>query len=1191
MKRFLALAALVLGLASCQTEPEGLNVNVGGEVDTTITVTIPDTETRAGGNNSAKGVFDNGILGTPEDDTTMRYIFQVYYNNQESLAEPQVAYSDGKSVNFDVRLVPGRDYTFVVWADVVKKNDAGEWADWHYDTINDETNRIDLANITVIDNEWVAMDESRDAFTVTEVIEQYNGQMGINLELKRALAKLRVITTDMKALNDLQIKPKYAKVEYTTAYRKGFNAVTGMAVEAEENGDKKTHTYKIAEYGDNGDNSVKKVLFTDYFFAANNQDDEVNFVLSVYENENEQNLIKSNPFTTPIPARRNYLTTIQGNILTDGNNIKVDVTDAFENASNLEDEPYCVEIWDGKTIKEPAKNEAGNYVIERGSELAWLAAAVNGTLPTETRATVAADSFAGKTFKLTQDIDLGGNAWTPISMSTDLAGGKTFRGTFDGNGHTIKGLYVRNQEVAGLFGYVYAATIKNVTIEGANLNSNHYAGGVVAWVLNTKGNIQVPFVMENCHVKNSTIVSTPALINGEWDNGDKVGGLVGYAEINNDDAEIKDCSVKNTSIKAYRDFGGLIGYAKGVAINNYTIENISLDQDLSHDYKAPNTPNTFGMIIGRNEGGNTINGGDYSYEAVDNGVFKVNDNYYIYNADGLKWLATEVNKYSNYERPFEGKTIYLTNDVNLDNMEWTPIGDYRFSANRFCGTFDGQNHTISNFKITKKTDKNDSNKSSYGFFGNLEGTLKNLTIANATVNSYAYTGALVGRFNNGLIENCHVVGCTVSNTYWQGGILIGQVNAEGNDVSAIVQNCSVKDSSVTSKSAIGVISGPVTAAKGGVITFDGCTLNNCTVNQQGSFGGNYDKYFGSMFGYTEADENSRINIKNCTADNTTVKGETTAPISGDFDGIIYINDSLVITSAEVLSEAIKKGGSYILGADIAMTAATYQNIDFTLDGNGYTISQVEGSTNNYALFDSVTGKINLKNIKFAGIKGGAVLRTTGAELTLDNIIVKNCEHTEPIYGLFRLIGKNTIKNSKFENNKCISVITFNTEGDNNTDPQIVQNCEFKNNTCSATAVVHYSTGGGATIDGNKFINNTLTVSNGATVYLGFKKNCTVTNNLFDGNTVTATSKRSAGGLMVGNAAVVTGNAFVNNTVTVNGETGYGNDVCASPYYAPIDLSGNYWGGSAPVEGDDYYKEYNNYEVIINDYLTANPFNK
>ena len=205
---------------------------------------------------------------------------------------------------------------------------------------------------------------------------------------------------------------------------------------------------------------------------------------------------------------------------------------------------------------------------------------------------------------------------------------------------------------------------------------------------------------------------------------------------------------------------------------------------------------------------------------------------------------------------------------------------------------------------------------------------------------------------------------------------------------------------------------------------------------------------------------------------------------------------------------------------------------------------------------------------------------------MDNVTVKNCEHTQQ-QGLFRLMGKSTIMNSTFKNNSCTMLVSFNFDGDS-TEPQVVDNCVFENNICNTTAVVYYASGSGATINDNKFLNNTLSVSNGATLYLGFKKNCTVTNNLFEGNKVTATSKRSSGGLMVGNAAVVTGNAFVNNTVTVNGETGYGNDVCASPYYASIDLSGNYWGGGAPVENDDYYKEYNNYEVIINDYLTENP---
>ena len=180
--RFLALAALVLGLASCQTEPEGLNVNVGGEQDTYVTVSLPET-TRA---NSALGAFDNVVAS---DNYTIRYIFQVFYEGRESGAERQVVYTDDKSVSFPVRLVPGRAYSFVAWADVVKESERG---DWHYNT-------SDLKNIT-FNGDWNAMDETRDAFTDVETVVY--GNTPINLELKRPFAKLRVITTDMKALND-----------------------------------------------------------------------------------------------------------------------------------------------------------------------------------------------------------------------------------------------------------------------------------------------------------------------------------------------------------------------------------------------------------------------------------------------------------------------------------------------------------------------------------------------------------------------------------------------------------------------------------------------------------------------------------------------------------------------------------------------------------------------------------------------------------------------------------------------------------------------------------------------------------------------------------------------------------------------------------------------------------------------------
>ncbi|MBQ6613358.1 MAG: hypothetical protein IIX19_06520, partial [Alistipes sp.] len=193
--RFLALAALLFGMAACQTEPEGLDVNVGGAVDTTITVSLPET-TRA---NSAEGAFANVDL---TGDATIRYILKIYQkvgNNYVASNDRQVEYSDEKSVVFPVRLVPNRDYRFVVWADyVVSEADV----DYHYNT-------ADLTKITLNDT-WEAMDETRDAFTgvycTVEAGKQYTSSSSINITLTRPFAKLRVITTDMKELGYLGIE-------------------------------------------------------------------------------------------------------------------------------------------------------------------------------------------------------------------------------------------------------------------------------------------------------------------------------------------------------------------------------------------------------------------------------------------------------------------------------------------------------------------------------------------------------------------------------------------------------------------------------------------------------------------------------------------------------------------------------------------------------------------------------------------------------------------------------------------------------------------------------------------------------------------------------------------------------------------------------------------------------------------------
>ena len=356
MKKLLALLAVVLCVVSCQTEPEGLDVNVGGEIDAIVNVTIPEAETRA--TNSAEGAFKNVDF----NEYTIRYILQVYYNNEPS-QERLVKYSDDKSVAFDVRLVPGRDYNFVVWADIVEGNNYvdNEWSNadgLHYNTTN-------LHNIT-LKQTWVAMDETRDAFTDSEYIESYNGSKDITITLKRPFAKLRVVTTDIKNLTNLGIVPHNAVVEYTTNHRVAFNALAGVAAEASE---AKTHTFELAQYTNESNTGAEYTLFTDYFFAEN---DLVKFNLTVKE-EGGKVIGETVAFNTDINVKRNYLTTIKGNILTDGKNFNVTIEDAFDVPSVEVDGDAHDQIKDAANYK--------NYVIDLDADLVWETGAGIGSTP------------------------------------------------------------------------------------------------------------------------------------------------------------------------------------------------------------------------------------------------------------------------------------------------------------------------------------------------------------------------------------------------------------------------------------------------------------------------------------------------------------------------------------------------------------------------------------------------------------------------------------------------------------------------------------------------------------------------------------------------------------------------------------------------------------------------------------------
>jgi len=122
--------------------------------------------------------------------------------------------------------------------------------------------------------------------------------------------------------------------------------------------------------------------------------------------------------------------------------------------------------WDGTTKTEPVQVE-DVYQISNAAELAWVASTVNAG----TNITLKAE--------LTDNIDLGDFAWTPIGTN---ASNKQFKGQFNGNNHTIKGLYIdTTSNYQGFFGYTNGATVKDFTVEGTVTSTNLYSAGAVGY--------------------------------------------------------------------------------------------------------------------------------------------------------------------------------------------------------------------------------------------------------------------------------------------------------------------------------------------------------------------------------------------------------------------------------------------------------------------------------------------------------------------------------------------------------------------------------------------------------------------------------------------------------------------------------------------------------------------------------------
>ena len=181
----------------------------------------------------------------------------------------------------------------------------------------------------------------------------------------------------------------------------------------------------------------------------------------------------------------------------------------------------------------------GSYTVTSADGLMNVAELVNG----------------GKTdinITLDKNIDLTGKGWTPIGTSFD----NSYKGTFDGGGHTITGLTVTtNDQFVGLFGYLNrAGMVKNVVMEGIQITSNHMfgcTGGVVGYSWGT---------IENCSVSGS--------VSGT----DCVGGVVGSQKAG---SIIGCCS--SATVKGTHYVGGVAGEKWGTMTACYATGNVTLE--------------------------------------------------------------------------------------------------------------------------------------------------------------------------------------------------------------------------------------------------------------------------------------------------------------------------------------------------------------------------------------------------------------------------------------------------------------------------------------------------------------------------------------------------------------------------------------------------------------------------------------
>ena len=399
-------------------------------------------------------------------------------------------------------------------------------------------------------------------------------------------------------------------------------------------------------------------------------------------------------------------------------------------------------MWDGKPDKswytDDSPEDDGVYHIKTAAELAGLAELVNG-----------GNDFYDKTVKLDADIVLnetdgwenwgykapdGLKEWTPIGTNDS-----PFSGIFDGQGHTVKGVYIMRKNYAGLFGYLDGGTIQNVGVVESNI-SGAYIGGIVGY---NRGEGEI----NSCYYTGEVV-------------GNLSGGIIGM----NFEGYVSNCYYSDN-----------IGQGVGSESDGNPLRVAKKEKSAFHNGEVATLLNKNGGIdppvwgqdlSGMNGATYPTIGGPKVIEVV-SGIYsnewKPNDEgiYEIYTVGHLYQFAKKVNDDG---MSFQSMEVRLKNNIGLNNTEnweswnrnnapknkWTPIGN---SRSPFKGTFDGQGHIVKGVYVDGGSD--------VGFFGIISGgTIRNVGVVESYING-EYAGGIVASMpadESGTFQSCYYTG-------------------------------------------------------------------------------------------------------------------------------------------------------------------------------------------------------------------------------------------------------------------------------------------------------------------------------------------------------------------------------------------------------------------------------------------------